>query len=271
LEPQVCILQNFSLADLLKKIYELKKFFLKFQIIFPTIIGLMTATTKSIKKLLATNTKLEKGEGFQWTTRGLSLAPANISGKQLCPHRSPGCELACLNLSGMGVFSNVQEARLNKSKFLIEDRPTFIAQLNKELQSLNKKALKGEQIAVRLNVLSDLPWHNMIKMSDFPNIKFYDYTPNMGRMIQFLRGELPENYHLTFSRKENNQAKVELVSSMGGNVAVVFDKLPQTYLGKPVVDGDKSDLRFLDPRGVIVGLLAKGKGKQDQTGFVIHI
>jgi len=90
-------------------------------------------------------------------------------------------------------------------------------------------------------------------------------------MIQFLRGELPENYHLTFSRKENNQAKVELVSSMGGNVAVVFNKLPQTYLGKPVVDGDKSDLRFLDPKGVIVGLLAKGKGKQDKTGFVVQV
>jgi len=221
-------------------------------------------------KLLSTNTKLEKGSKLDWQTRGLSLAPANISGKQLCPHRSAGCEAACLNTSGMGVFSNVQEARIKKSKFLIERRSEFLAQLEKELQNLNKQAGKGKQIAVRLNVLSDLPWHNLIDMSKFQNLKFYDYTPNVKRMIQFLNGELPANYHLTFSRKENNQALVELVANMGGNVAVVFDKLPETYLGKPVVDGDATDLRFLDPKGVIVGLKAKGKGKQDESGFVIR-
>ena len=223
----------------------------------------------SVMKLLATNTKLEKGSKLNWNTKGLSLAPANLSGKQLCPHRSAGCEAACLNLSGMGVFSNVQEARINKAKFLIERRPDFLAALNKELQLLHKKALKGEKIAVRLNVLSDLPWHNMIDMNAFPALNFYDYTPNLARMIQFLNGELPANYHLTFSRKENNQAKVELVAAMGGNVAVVFDKLPKTYLGKEVIDGDATDLRVLDPKGVIVGLKAKGKGKKDTTGFVV--
>lgn len=222
-----------------------------------------------VMKLLATNTKLEKGSKLNWNTKGLSLAPANLSGKQLCPHRSAGCEAACLNTSGMGVFSNVQEARINKAKFLIEKRADFLAQLNKELQLLHKKALKGEKIAVRLNVLSDLPWHNMIDMSAFPALNFYDYTPNLARMIQFLNGELPANYHLTFSRKENNQAKVELVAAMGGNVAVVFDKLPKTYLGKEVIDGDATDLRILDPKGVIVGLKAKGKGKKDTSGFVV--
>jgi hypothetical protein len=90
-------------------------------------------------------------------------------------------------------------------------------------------------------------------------------------MIQFLQKKLPKNYHLTFSRKENNQNKVELISSMGGNVAVVFDKLPKTYLGKKVVDGDESDLRFLDEKNVIVGLKAKGKGKKDNSGFVIKV
>lgn len=223
----------------------------------------------SVMKLLATNTKLEKGSKLNWNTKGLSLAPANLSGKQLCPHRSAGCEAACLNTAGMGVFSNVQEARINKAKFLIEKRADFLAALNKELQLLHKKALKGEKIAVRLNVLSDLPWHNMIDMSAFPALNFYDYTPNLARMIQFLNGELPANYHLTFSRKENNQAKVELVVAMGGNVAVVFDKLPKTYLGKEVIDGDATDLRVLDPKGVIVGLKAKGKGKKDTSGFVV--
>jgi hypothetical protein len=57
------------------------------------------------------------------------------------------------------------------------------------------------------------------------------------------------------------------------NVAVVFGvpkskPLPVGYLGRPVFNGDDSDLRFLDPRGVVVGLYAKGKAKKDTTGFV---
>jgi hypothetical protein len=226
-----------------------------------------------LMKLLSTaNTKIKKGEKYGWTTFGLSFAPANLSGKQLCPHRSAGCEFSCLNTAGMGVFSNVQEARIAKTKYFIDERLVFISQLKRELVAAEKHAKKiGMKIAVRLNVLSDLPWYNIIEMSDYPNIQFYDYTPNLERMIQFLQKKLPKNYHLTFSRKENNQNKVELISSMGGNVAVVFDKLPKTYLGKKVIDGDESDLRFLDEKNVIVGLKAKGKGKKDNSGFVIKV
>lgn len=225
-----------------------------------------------MKLLSSNNTKIKKGEKLGWKTLGLSLAPASLSGKQFCPHRSKGCELACLNTAGMGAFSNVQAARIKKSKFLIEQRDTFLSQLKKELSSIQKRAEKqGAKIAVRLNVLSDLPWHNLIDMTEFPNVSFYDYTPNPKRMIQFLRGELPQNYHLTFSRKENNQAVVELIANMGGNVAVVFNQLPETYLGKRVVDGDETDLRFLDPKNVIIGLKAKGKAKKDSSGFVVQV
>jgi hypothetical protein len=222
-------------------------------------------------KLLSTNnTKIKKGEKLGWTTHGLSLAPYTLSGKNFCPHASEGCAIACLNTAGMGVFSNVQEARIAKSKFFIENRSEFLAQLEKELETIHKKATKGGKFSVRLNVLSDLPWHNLIDMEgDFPLIQFYDYTPNPSRMIQFLKGELPSNYHLTFSRKENNQAVVEVISSMGGNIAAVFKSLPETYLGKQVIDGDETDLRFLDKKNVIVGLKAKGKAKKDSSGFVI--
>jgi hypothetical protein len=88
-------------------------------------------------------------------------------------------------------------------------------------------------------------------------------------MIQFLRGELPANYHLTFSRKENNDAHCDLILSMGGNVAVVFNDMPETYKGYKVINGDENDLRFLDEKNVIVGLKAKGKGKKDTSGFVV--
>jgi hypothetical protein len=214
------------------------------------------------------NTKIKKGEKLGWKTFGLSLAPHTISGKNLCPHASEGCALACLNTAGMGVFSNVQKARLEKTKYLLNNRAEFLAQLKKEIENKRKRI---QNLAVRLNVLSDLPWHNLIDMESTPEVSYYDYTPNPSRMIQYLNGELPKNYHLTFSRKENNQAHVELILSMGGNVAVVFDELPKTYLGKEVVNGDETDLRFLDKKGVVIGLKAKGKGKKDESGFVVRL
>ena len=48
----------------------------------------------------------------------------------------------------------------------------------------------------------------------------------------------------------------------------------ETYIERvakgKVVNGDESDLRFLDPRNSIVGLKAKGKAKKDTTGFVVN-
>jgi hypothetical protein len=172
----------------------------------------------------------------------------------------------------MGVFSNVQAARLKKSRYFIENRTAFLVQLDKEIRAGIKKATRlGMKLAIRLNVLSDLPWENLIDMSAYPEVMFYDYTPNPKRMIAFLQGEMPANYQLTFSRKESNQSIVELIANMGGNIAAVFaGSLPKSYLGKPVVNGDDTDLRFLDPNGVIVGLVAKGKGKKDTSGFVLQ-
>ena len=224
-----------------------------------------------MKLLSPNNTKIKKGEKLGWLTLGLSLLPYKLSGKNFCSHASKGCAAACLNTSGMGVFSNVQEARLKKSRYFIEQKDAFLAQLKKEISLAIKNAKKKNmKLAVRLNVLSDLPWENLIDMKSYPEVMFYDYTPNPKRMISFVNGELPENYHLTFSRKENNQHLVELFAKTRGNIAAVFaGSLPKSYLGKPVVNGDDTDLRFLDPQGVIVGLVAKGKGKKDNSGFVI--
>jgi hypothetical protein len=223
-----------------------------------------------MKLLSANNTKIKKGEKLGFLTLGLSLSPSTMSGKNFCPHASEGCKAACLNTAGMGIFSNVQEARLKKSHYFIQEREAFLKQLTKEIFSGIKKAKKERmKLAVRLNVLQDLPWENLINMADYPDVQFYDYTPNPKRMISFLQGKLPKNYHLTFSRKEDNQPMVELIASMGGNVATVFKSLPDKYLGRKVINGDDTDLRFLDEKGTIVGLIAKGKGKRDTSGFVL--
>lgn len=140
--------------------------------------------------------------------------------------------------------------------------------------ALAKKEKK--KLAIRLNVISDIAWEK-IKVNGknvfqtFPKVQFYDYTKSPARMSAFLAGEMPKNYQLTFSRSESNQKIVESIVASGGNVAAVFrGALPKTYLGKKVIDGDKSDLRFQDKRGVIVGLVEKGMAKRDKSGFVLE-
>jgi hypothetical protein len=102
-------------------------------------------------------------------------------------------------------------------------------------------------------------------MREFKNVQFYDYTKIPGRE------KLPKNYHLTFSRSEVNENDCLNELQKGRNVAVVFDVLPTTWNGYPVICGDNDDLRFLDPKNVVVGLTAKGKAKKDDSGFVVKI
>ena len=220
--------------------------------------------------LLSTaNTKILKGEKYGYKTYILHLAPSLISGFQTCPKASAGCAAACLNKAGMGVYSTVQQARINRTKLFFQDRPNFMAQLAKEIKSAKKSAAKaGLKLLVRLNGTSDIAWEK-IRVGDyrnlfemFPDVQFYDYTKIVGRTV-------PENYHLTFSKSESNDADVSVAIRNGLNVAVVFDKLPETYLGRPVVSGDDSDIRVNDPRGVVVGLKAKGPAKRDLSGFVV--
>lgn len=222
------------------------------------------------------NAKLAKsddsGKGF--LTYGLSLAAGNLSGYEVCASRSAGCSAACLYTSGMGQVHSVQRARIAKTKFFFEQREKFLAQLGTELFDANKRAIKlGKRLAVRLNVLSDIMWEKIAPhfFHAFPKVMFYDYTKHYKRMTLFCAAQLPANYHLTFSRSECNEREAELVLHMGGTVAVVFDNanLPAKWKGYPVINGDETDLRFLDKPGSVVGLYAKGKGKKDVSGFVV--
>ena len=226
---------------------------------------------KKISSLLSvdTNAKTVKGQKRGYLTGILYLAPSNESGAiNVCPHASAGCRAACLYTAGRGSFGNVKQARINKTLFFARDRESFVAQIKKDIAALIRKAKRMNLIpCVRLNGTSDLPFENFGIMQEFPEIAFYDYTKNAKRMKRFLAGEMPTNYSLTFSRSETkrNHRQCQEIMSMGGNVAAVFagKTLPKTYLGKRVFNGDKSDLRFLDPAGVIVGLTAKGKARKD--------
>jgi len=224
-------------------------------------------------KLLGTqNYKTVKGEKQGIITGILYLAPASISGWNVCPKASEGCKKACLYKAGRGGFNSVQLARIKKTEFYYNNRKEFIDLLRKDIKSLIKKAQTKNMIpAVRLNGTSDLNFLTTGIIEEFPQVRFYDYTKVLNRFYK----SLPSNYSLTFSKSESNQTEVETALKLGANVAVVFNtkkgqKLPETYLGYPVYDGDDTDLRFLDPKNVVIGLRAKGPAIKDKSGFVIE-
>jgi hypothetical protein len=224
-------------------------------------------------KLLATkNYKTSKGEKLGILTGILYLAPAKISGYEVCPQRSAGCTDACLYKAGMGAFSTVQQARIDKTKFFFEKREEFMTQLRKDIVALVRKAKKDNMIpAVRLNGTSDIEWTRFGIMEEFPEVQWYDYTKVLSR----LQKELPKNYHLTFSKNESNEAECEIALKLGFNVAVVFDTkkgemLPKSWKEYFVYDGDDTDVRFQDPKGgFVIGLRAKGPARADRSGFVV--
>jgi hypothetical protein len=125
---------------------------------------------------------------------------------------------------------------------------------------------------IRLNGTSDISWENMGILQEFPTVQFYDYTKVFKRMEMYCNGQLPSNYHLTYSLNEDNKELAFEVLKMKGNISAVFRKyLPTEYKGYQVVNGDESDLRFLDKKNCIVGLIAKGDAKKDSSGFVLDV
>jgi len=220
---------------------------------------------------IATDAKTKKGVGAGYLTGIMYLAPASLSGLNVCPKSSAGCRLACLFSAGRGRFYSITRARTIKTLAYHLDAPRFVQTIKKSIKSLLVKAKnKGMIPAVRLNGTSDILWErNSDIIQSFPDLTFYDYS-KVTKRIDF---SIPSNYHLTFSLSESNDLDAARVLQRGYNVAAVFrdSNLPSTFMGFPVINGDTTDLRFLDQHGVIVGLKAKGKAKKDQSGFVRDI
>ena len=222
---------------------------------------------------VGTNAKTIKGDGSEYLTAILYLAPADIvDGINVCPMAVlAGCKAGCLFSAGRGAFNNVQQARKRKTILFRDHRQEFLRQLNQDLtrfQAYCKR--KGLKAVVRLNGTSDIRWENYIDMASY-DIQFYDYTKILNRR------NLPSNYHLTVSYSEasDKYAKqvLQVKQTTSTNIAVVFkDKasIPSTYKGYNVIDGDKDDVRVLDIPNSVVALYAKGQAKKNTSGFVIR-
>ena len=214
----------------------------------------------------------------------LHLSPSKLSGYNVCAKASAGCILACLHSAGNPIYKAAKyKARLAKTKAYFESRGAFMALICHEAESLVVKAKKlGMQPAIRLNATSDIPFERVAVvvngvtfknvMLAFPHIEWYDYTKIEKRAIAWASGtNWPVNYHLTFSKAEDNDSAVDNVLKAGGNVAAVFAKrLPAIWKGIEVINGDEHDFRPVDKKGCVVGLKAKGDAKKDTSGFVIQ-
>jgi hypothetical protein len=234
-------------------------------------------------KLLSTaNPKIQKGTKLGYLSFILHLAPSDLSGKNTCPKATAGCAAACLNTAGRGgmfkkgeTTNMIQKARIRKTVEFFFDRDQFMLDLAYDIQKAVAFAKKqGLTPVIRLNGTSDLAWEkyevpvfctkNIFEL--FPDVQFYDYTKVLGRKVSGIN-----NYHLTFSKADGNDADVAKAIEQGYNIAAVFDEMPATYMGLPVINADETDLRFLDPKGCIAGLKAKGRAKKDYSGFVIRM
>ena len=232
------------------------------------------------------NPKTLKGMKKGYNTYILHLAPHTLSGHNTCPKATAGCSAACLNTAGRGGMfkkgeytNNIQKARIRKTVLFYDNRNQFMELLVKDITLAIKQSKRMNLIPVfRLNGTSDISWEKYpVQMGEvvysnifnaFGFVQFYDYTKVLGRKVNNI-----SNYHLTFSAADGNDLDILLARKAGYNIATVFgikktSPMPDSYMGLPVFNGDESDLRFLDPKQVVVGLYAKGKAKKDTSGFV---
>lgn len=235
-----------------------------------------------MKLLCIENAKTTKGRKYGYETAILYLAPHKIAGPNICSDSTSGCRASCLFSAGMGIFSNVKQARIRKTKLFHEHKSVFLAMLDKDIAAFKRYARrKRRKPCIRLNGTSDLPFEEIfpVLFDKYPKIQFYDYSKSISRMSAFMSGAMPANYYLTFSLSEDklNQAFAQKIldEKLGTVVAVVQVKkkedLPRRFMGAKVVDGDLSDLRFLDRKGSVVLVRSKGKARYNKTGFVKEI
>jgi hypothetical protein len=243
---------------------------------------------KPLKSLVSkgnSNAKTVKNSEETWIMY-ISPYDLNSYGKTVCSDSTEGCATGCLGPhSGRALlFQMITQARIRKTDLYFADRQAFCDILKKDMIRLSNRAEKKRiKIQVRLNGTSDLDFIAILKnrtgldVRTLPGLSFYDYTKQIGKFKKYHGSD----YKLTFSRSEKNTLEcIEAIKY--GPVAVVFDTkknqdLPGTFSFDginhfPVIDGDKADDLMVNlGSGFILGLRAKGKAKEDKTGFVVRV
>ena len=228
---------------------------------------------------ISSDAKTVKGLKYGFLTGILYLSPSDKSGHNVCSMaKKAQCKEPCLDEAGRGAMDSVQLARLAKTDWFFYSRETFMLELVDSVFALIRKAMREDLTPlVRLNGTSDILWEKIPVtykgvtytniMALFPEVMFYDYTKVVGRTV-------PANYDLTFSYSGalEFQKYVDLAIAAKMRIAVVFRTvadIPKRFLGLPVIAGDDSDIRHIEPKNKIVALYAKGPAKYDTGPFVV--
>jgi hypothetical protein len=207
--------------------------------------------------------------------------PLSAYKTDLCCMASATCRKACLMFGGRNsgatehfaccdpYRSSITFGRARRTWRLLADPGKATEEIAHEAQLLAGRAAKaGLQPVMRINGLSDLPGlaDKVASLVD-DSIRFVDYSkiqnPNLFRR--------ENRVFRSFSVSENKGSSqfAEAVLASGGSVAAVFhgEWVPgSTWHGYPTIDGDKHDLRFLDPPGTVAWLSAKGPAKSLPAG-----
>lgn len=250
---------------------------------FTTIANAMRQTGLSYLGGVSTSAKIMHSKEFSHQhTYAVYLAPANTSGYNVCSHSTPECRMGCLNTSGRAgieIFSGthrIENARIKKTRLFYEEPEFFMAWMFAEIRAKQAKAKReGFYFSVRLNATSDIDWQN-VKISGqtifeiFPDIQFYDYTKNPNKFKN-----IAPNYHLTLSYTGRNWVQCEAMLKIGVNIAMVFNVksenlIPAMYKGYKVINGDLTDYRVDDAKGIIVGLKWKRIANRDNERKVLN-
>jgi hypothetical protein len=250
---------------------------------FTTIADAKKQTGLSYLGGVSTSAKIMHSQEYSHQhTYAIYLAPANTSGYNTCSHSTPECRMGCLNTSGRAgieIFSGldkIKKARIAKTKLFYEHTEFFMDWMFAEIRAKQAKAKReGFYFSVRLNATSDIDWQN-VKISGqtifeiFPDIQFYDYTKNHNKF-----DNIAPNYHLTLSYTGRNWDKCLAMLAKGHNVAMVFNvkhesDIPAMYKGFKVVNGDLTDYRVDDAKGIIVGLKWKRIANRENERKVLN-
>jgi hypothetical protein len=212
--------------------------------------------------------KLAKYTGDQFDGAILYLASA-VYRPELCPNAGECLKSCLITNAGRGAIGGpdnaVQRARKRKSDWLLTDRAGFVAQLVREIRKIRDRAhAAGRTAVIRLNGGSDLDWTDVYTHPELTGVQYWEYTKRPELAVRL--SKLP-NVHVTYSYNERTTSRIMaamLANSI--NVAMVFNirkgnALPAQSGTIPVIDGDQHDFRFLDPKGVIVGLRLKSLRK----------
>lgn len=215
--------------------------------------------------------KILKGfKEYDFTTGILYLQPSDLVAKKtLCAmSEEAGCKDPCLYKSGRLAMSPSQRAMTRRTLQYLLDPDWFKERLRKEILKHEK-----DNYCIRLNGTSDIDWSDLI--NTLPNIQFYDYSKVLKRVI---KNDLP-NYHLTYSASFVNQRCIDWTKeavNLGVNTAIALntkeskgeftrpEHLTVSGVVHSLINMDRHDLRFLDPKGSVGTLIRKGSNKLER-------